>query len=261
MQEQEQEQEQEQGSGPQRAPLRTADVARKSGYSPQQVRDLERLGVIPAAARSGNGYRSYAPIHIQALGAYRAVAEAIGPAAARLMLAELREATITQAASAVSALHVQLARERQEALHAQQALRAIQAEADAHPADVEHHSDAMTITQLAGALGVRSSTLRFWEQERLLAPQRVTSLRARRYDLSAIAQARIVTALRNAGYGIPAVREIMNSLHRTDGLEATQHLVQQRLEKIAARTVSLLRAGADLAAVVTWARRPSGAGN
>nr|WP_251097013.1 MerR family transcriptional regulator [Streptomyces sp. Caat 7-52] len=118
----------------------------------------------------------------------------------------------------------------------------------------------MTITQLAGALGVRSSTLRFWEQEGLIAPQRVTSLRARRYGPSAVDDARIVTALRNAGYPVPAVREIMDGLHRLDGLEAAGHLLQRRLDEIAARTVSLLRAGADLAAVITSARQPPGAG-
>ena len=52
--------------------MRTTDVARESGYSAQQVRDLERLGVIPAARRSGNGYRSYTPLHVRALRAYRA---------------------------------------------------------------------------------------------------------------------------------------------------------------------------------------------
>ena len=41
-----------------RHPLRTADVARATGYSLQQVRDLERLGVIPPAERAGNGYRA-----------------------------------------------------------------------------------------------------------------------------------------------------------------------------------------------------------
>jgi DNA-binding transcriptional MerR regulator len=73
--------------GPHRALLRTVDVARASGYSVQQVRDLERLGVIPPAARSGNGYRSYTPIHVHALRAYRGLAEAVGPVEARRMLA------------------------------------------------------------------------------------------------------------------------------------------------------------------------------
>ncbi|MEU6328123.1 MerR family transcriptional regulator [Streptomyces sp. NPDC047049] len=235
-------------SGAPRVLLRTVDVARESGYSVQQVRDLERLGVIPAAARSGNGYRSYTPLHVHALRAYRGLAGAMGPAAARQMLTRLRTETVAEAASAINAVHVRLAREREEALRAQQALRAIQAEAEATA--FEHESDAMTITELAEALRVRPSTLRFWEQEGLVAPERVTSLRARRYGLSAIGAARIVTALRSAGYGIPAVREAMDSLGQLDGPGEAQRILQQRLEQIAARTVALLRAGADLAVVV-----------
>ncbi|MBT2369174.1 MerR family transcriptional regulator [Streptomyces sp. ISL-10] len=242
-------------SGSQRVPLRTVDLARESGYSVQQVRDLERLGVIPPAARSSNGYRSYRPVHVHALRAYRGLASAVGPVEARQMLAELRTETIAAAASAINAVHVRLARERDEALRAQEALRAIQAEANT--GEFEHGGDAMTITELAGALGVRPSALRFWEQEGLVVPERVTSLRARRYGLSAIRAARIVAALRGTGYGIPAVRDIMGSLHQLDGLGETQRILQQRLDQIAVRSVALLRAGADLAAVVMSAQQPT----
>ncbi len=196
-------------SGGRRGALRTADVARESGYSVQQVRDLEQLGVIPAAARTGNGYRNYTPLHIHALRAYRGLAGAVGPVVARQLLAALRTGTITEAASAINEVHVRLAREREEALLAEQALRAIQTEADTP--EFEQDSDAMTITELSRALGVRPSTLRFWEQEGLVTPERVTSLQARRYDLSAIRTARIVAALRSTGYGIPAVRGIVAS--------------------------------------------------
>lgn len=236
----------ESASDSQPAPLRTVDVARASGYSAQQVRDLERLGVIPPAARSANGYRSYTSIHVHALRAYRGLAGAVGPVAARQLLAELRTATLAEAAAAISAVHVGLARERDEALRAQDALRAIQAEATVG----EQERDAMTITELAGALNVRPSTLRFWEQEGLVLPERVTSLRARRYGLSAIREARIVAALRNSGYGIAAVRDLMGSLGSLDGLGETRRILQQRLDRLATRTVALLRAGSDLAAVV-----------
>lgn len=243
----------EPASGAQRVLLRTVDVARQSGYSVQQVRDLERLGVIPAAARSSNGYRSYTPLHVHALRAYRGLAGAMGPVAARQMLARLQTETTAEAASAINAVHVRLAREREEALRAQRALRAIQAEAEA--TECEQESDAMTITELAEALRVRPSTLRFWEQEGLVTPERVTSLRARRYGLPAIRAARIVTALRGAGYSIPAVREAMDSLRQLDGRGEAQRILRRRVEQIATRTVALLRAGADLAAVVEAAGR------
>ncbi|MGW7417804.1 MerR family transcriptional regulator, partial [Streptomyces sp. NPDC054863] len=110
--------------------------------------------------------------------------------------------------------------------------------------------DTMTITELAGALGVRTSTLRFWEEEGLLAPERVTSLRARRYGPRTVGTARIVLALRGAGYGIAAVREALTALQQDDDPVETARVLQDRLDRIAARTVALLRAGADLAAVV-----------
>ncbi|NSC19937.1 MerR family transcriptional regulator [Streptomyces albus subsp. chlorinus] len=234
--------------GSRRVRLRTVDVAREAGYSVQQVRDLERLGVIPRAARSGNGYRSYTPVHVRALRAYRGLAGAAGPVAARQLMAQLHTKTPAAAASAVNAVHVRLARDREEAVRAQQALRAIQTEAGT--GDGEQDGDAMTITELSGALGVRPSALRFWEREGLIASERVTSLRARRYGLPAIRAARIVVALRGAGYGIPAVRDIMHSLHRLGGLEEAEDLLRRRLDQIAMKTVALLRAGSDLAAVI-----------
>lgn len=231
-----------------RGRLRSIDVARESGYSVQQVRDLERLRVIPPATRSANGYRSYTEIHVRALRAYRGLARATGPAEARRLLAELRSGTVADAAAAISGVHVGLARERDEALRAQEALSAIQAEASV--SDGERDVDAMTITQLVGALGVRPSTLRYWEQEGLVTPERVTTLRARRYGPAAIRDARIVAALRSSGYGIPAVREVTATLHRLEGVEETRRILDRRLDQIGARTVALLRAGADLAAVV-----------
>ncbi|MFI8525068.1 MerR family transcriptional regulator [Promicromonospora sukumoe] len=253
-------------------PLRTADVARESGYSVQQVRDLERLGVIPPAARSVNGYRSYGSEHVRALRAYRGLAAAAGPVAARGLLVEALTGSLADAAAAIGAVHVRLAADRDEALRAQAALLAIQDEPldvggggtpargtpeAATPGDraragaADPTADVLTITQLAAALGVRTSTLRFWEQEGLVLPERVTSLRARQYGPAAVREARIVTALRGSGYGIPAVRDVVTGLRRLpgadEGVVRARQLLDRRLDQIANRTVALLRAGADLA--------------
>ena len=255
--------------------LRTVDVARASGYSLQQVRDLERLGVIPPAPRSSSGSRAYRPIHVIALRAYRALAHAAGPVEARRLLSEAWRRSMTDAAAAIADVHARLAAERDEVLRARRALAAIRDE-DAGTDVVEHGADrgdrgdrgdgadlaargdrddrgdrdAMSITELAGALGVRTSTLRFWEQEDLVHPERITSLHARRYRPAAVREARIVSALRRAGYGIPAVRGLMAALAHADGLAEADRILRARLEGIAARTVALLRAGSDLADVL-----------
>ncbi|TYL51207.1 MerR family transcriptional regulator [Agromyces mariniharenae] len=233
--------------------MRTADVARASGYSLQQVRDLERLGVIPPAARAGNGYRAYGPMHVVALRAYRALAFAAGPVVARQVLAGVWRQSMPDAAAAIGDVHVRLARQRDEVLQARRALAAIRAEAGSThspPPPAAEDRDALSITELAGALDVRTSTLRFWEQEGLVHPDRITSLRARHYAPHAVREARIVAALRRAGYGIPAVRELMGALGHADGLGEADRILQVRLDGIAARSVALLRAGSDLAEVL-----------
>ncbi|WP_231955743.1 MerR family transcriptional regulator [Occultella aeris] len=246
------------------ATLRTVEVARRSGYSVQQVRDLERLGVIPAAPRSVNGYRRYTQVHVSALRAYRALAVAAGPVPARRLLRDLRSSTVSDAAAAISALHARLHRERGDLLAAQDALRAIAAESEGASSDglaergaaepsgaaggVPVPTDAMSITELAQALDVRTSTLRHWEHEGLLRPDRVTSLRVRSYDLQATRTARIVAALRGAGYGVDAVRDLVARLGHD--VVVASGIVDARLEQLGTRTVALLRAGADLADLI-----------
>ncbi|SIN83716.1 MerR family transcriptional regulator [Agromyces cerinus] len=237
--------------------LRTIDVARASGYSVQQVRDLERFGVIPPAVRSANGYRSYGPIHVAALRGYRALAGAAGPVSARSTMAAFRTEGVAERVATIDAAHATLARERAETLRAGQAIMAISGEPEA--LEREPDRDAMTITELAGALGVRTSTLRFWEQEGLVRPDRVTSHRTRRYEVPAIRAARIVVALRNAGTGIPTVRELLGALESfesfEDADEATR-ILRRRLDRIATRSLALLDAGADLAALINAIPEP-----
>jgi DNA-binding transcriptional MerR regulator len=42
-------------------PLRSGELARLSGVSPDTLRHYERIGVLPRPDRSANGYRRYAP--------------------------------------------------------------------------------------------------------------------------------------------------------------------------------------------------------
>lgn len=236
------------------ARLRTVDVARATGYSVQQVRDLERLGVLPPAAREGNGYRVYTDTHVRALHAYRGLAEAVGPVEARRLLARLWTEPLEESAAAVDALHAGLARERDEVLAAERALELV--EAEVHRAGFEGEVeavDSMTITELAQALGVRPSALRFWEEQGLVVPERVTSQRARRYGPAAIGAARVVVALRGAGHPIPAVRDIVAALDRVEGRAGARRALDDRRRALAVRSVALLRASAHLVALIEGA--------
>ncbi|MFF2267889.1 MerR family transcriptional regulator [Cellulosimicrobium cellulans] len=253
-------------------PLRTSDVARAAGCSVQQVRDLEALGVLPPAGRSANGYRAFGDEHVLAVRAYRGLATAVGPVAARRALRDARSLPLDEAASLVSRLHVTLAREREEALAARRALLAIRSEGDGAaaspgetPTVAETDGSVLTITELAAALGVRASTLRFWEHEGLLAPERVASrtgaVSARRYPAAAVREARVVAALRAAGYRVPEVRHAIDALRGATGpTDVADPLaaLDARLDAIAHRTLALLEAGHDVARLLTRVPGPPG---
>ncbi|SFD98474.1 DNA-binding transcriptional regulator, MerR family [Actinopolyspora alba] len=225
----------------------TRRLAAAVGYSVQQVRDLERLHVIPPALRRPNGYRQFTALHLTALRAYRDLAIAVGPVAARFTMREISDLPYDEAVARIVTLHVDLARSRDNTVAALHALDSIVDEGAYEDAPVP--GDSMTITELAVAIGVRSSTLRFWEQQGLIVPERAARARTgkRYYPPDAIRDARIVAALRAGGYRIPAVRAVMTSLYSIDGSEDARDALQNRLRTIAARSEALLRAGTDIA--------------
>lgn len=233
--------------------LTTASVSAASGYSVQQIRDLEALGVIAPAPRAANGYREFSSEHVRDLRAYRNLATAIGPVGARRALREVRTLPRDQAVALLSSFHVALTREREDALAARQALLMIRAEEFVETQATAE--DSMTITELAGALGARTSTLRYWESVGLIVPERVTSRvgAARRYPLPAIREARITAVLRAAGYRIPDVQHTMTAIRQLQDLDDPLRALEARVDAIAQRTLALLRAGADIADIITTA--------
>ncbi|WP_127792645.1 MerR family transcriptional regulator [Agromyces sp. LHK192] len=231
----------------------TSGLGRAVGYSTQQVRDLERLGVLPAAERGANGYRRYREEHLVALRAYRALAAAIGPVAARHLMPGLRSAPVAEAAEHIDGLHVVIAAERARVRRARIGLDAVLADtgADARSGAAFEDRDAMSIGELAGALGVRTSALRHWEREGLVSPGRTTATRARRYDARAIAEARIVAALREGGYGLPPIARVLDDLRDRGLTTEARRLLDERLDALTRRSVALLEASGDLHRLLT----------
>lgn len=225
----------------------TAAVARMVGYSTQQVRDLERLGVLPAAARTPNGYRCYQERHIVALRAYRALVAAIGSVPARQMMPTLVHGTLEAAAEKIDDLHALLARSREHVREASRGLQAVLADTTL----VFDDRDSMTISELADALGVRSSALRHWEHEGLVNPDRIGQSQTRRYNARAITEARIVAALRSGGHRIPPISRVLAQLREHGLTSEAQALLDERLSDLSHRSVALLGASGQLHALLS----------
>ncbi|MFB4352624.1 MerR family transcriptional regulator [Microbacterium sp. LS_15] len=218
----------------------TSQLASLVGYSTQQVRDLERLGVLPPSTRGSNGYRRYERRHAVALRAYRDLAAAIGPVSARALMPSLIADPVEIAAERIDALHVDIADERRRVREALQGLEAAMTDAD----DVFEDADAMSIAELAVAVGVRPSALRHWEREGLVHPDRRHVTRS--YRAAAITEVRIVAALRSGGYSIPLIAGILDQV-REKGITAdAERVLTERLSALTRRSVALLAAASAL---------------
>jgi DNA-binding transcriptional MerR regulator len=235
------------GAASRKSWFRTIDVARRAGYSVQQIRDLESDGVLPPVPRTRSGYRSYSEEHVQAALAYRAFAAGIGPVEAKTVMRAAHHGAESDLLALLDEAHARLHAERRDVRLARQAAEAITAEPIGEP----HPSDSMSISELADALGVRTSTLRHWDAEGLVVPHRAPRSRVRNYGPSDVRDARIVHQLRRAGYGVAPLRALMPELRGARRWEEVLTTLTARDASIDARSRALVQATVALHAATT----------
>ncbi len=237
--------------------LRTIDVARRVGCSVQHLRDLEDEGVVPPAARTSSGYRSWGEVHVRSAVAYRELAQGVGPMPAKELLQALHREAPAVFLALLDDAHAALARERHDLRSAREAVAAIAAE----PLTTPLPSDTMTISELAGALGTTPATLRHWEAEGLLAADRTGRVRVRTYSPSQVRDARVIHQLRSAGYAIPHLRSVLRGLlhprHPRHPGDALDEALRVRDQQLTNRSHALLRAAAALNDVLASKNPPN----
>ncbi len=212
----------------------------------QQIRNLERDGVLPPAQRTGSGYRTYGDAHVRAARAYRDLAAGAGPVDAKRIMRAAHVKPVSGLLALIDAAHARLDDERRDVGIAVAAVRAISAETigEVRP------QDSMSITELADALGVRTSTLRHWDAMELVTPDRAAARSARSYTPARVREARIVHQLRRAGYGITALRILMPELRAARDKDSALAALGTRAAGIETRSLALLSAGGELAGLL-----------
>ncbi|WP_217206914.1 MerR family transcriptional regulator [Streptomyces sp. AC550_RSS872] len=227
--------------------LRTGDVARHVGCSVQQVRNLERDGVLPPATRTAKGYRIYGEAHLRSALAYRALAAGTGPTEAKKIVRAVHRSPLPEVLALLDAAHARLDAERADLRQAKEAARAISGE----PIEDVRASDSMNVSELAAALGVRTSTLRHWDAENVVVPDRDPARGTRRYTPAQVRDARIVHQLRKAGHRIAPLRALMPELRRARRTEDVLAALAARDADITARSKALFEGSAALSALLS----------
>ncbi|MFE2757189.1 MerR family transcriptional regulator [Actinosynnema sp. NPDC059335] len=221
--------------------MRPVDLAREHGLSAQAVRNYEDAGVFPPTDRTGSGYRRYTPRHAQALRAFLALRAGHGHRRAVEIMRAVNRGDTDSAYRLLDAAHVELAAERR--THAEVAT-ALDAPATTVPAPVPGRP--WTVGELARRLGVHPATLRTWEVEGVLRPDRDPATGHREYGPEAVRDAEIARQLRRGGYPLAQVSRFLASLREAGGPRELSAFLDSWRQRLADRGRALLAGAAQL---------------
>jgi DNA-binding transcriptional MerR regulator len=220
--------------------LRPADLAREHGISTQAVRNYERDGYLPPAARTPSGYRIYTEVHAAALRAYLALIPGHGHAASGQIMTAIHNDDLDRALTVIDRGHNQLLRDRD-------TLDAVR-KATGHLTDAAPDRSAAprTIGELAHLLRVTPTTLRNWEDAGILTPARDQATGYRVYHASDIRDAELAHLLRRGGYLLDHIATVVDQIRTAGGTETLAGALRDWHRKLTAQGLAMLNAATQL---------------
>ncbi|MEU3975715.1 TioE family transcriptional regulator [Streptomyces bacillaris] len=232
-----------------RVRLRPVDLARPHGLSTQAVRNYEEAGILPAAARTESGYRTYSPLHAQALDTFLALLPGHGHPTATGIMRAVNRGAAAEAFRLIDESHAQLLEDRRTLSAVENALRDLGSGApeSGAPEPREGPTPAPTfIGPLADRLSVRPATLRKWEAAGLVRPRRDPLTGYRVYGEAEVRDARLVHQLRRGGYLLEQIAPLVDQVRAAGGLEPLEAALGDWRSRLATRGRALLTGSAKL---------------
>ncbi|MFE0022271.1 TioE family transcriptional regulator [Amycolatopsis sp. NPDC059021] len=226
--------------------MRPIDLAREHGLSAQAIRNYDDAGVFPPTQRSESGYRRYTPLHAQALRAFLALRGGHGHQRAIEIMRATNRGDTEAAYRLIDTAHVELLAERGTRTEVAAALGSLSTSA---PAPVQGRP--LTVGELAHRLGVHPATLRTWESEGILHPERDRATGYRHYGPDSVRDAEIARQLRRGGYRLRQVAQFLESLREAGGADALSAFLDSWQERLTLRSRNLLAGAAQLDAYLT----------
>lgn len=218
--------------------LRPVDLARGHGLSTQAIRNYEAAGILPGAERTPHGYRTYTPLHAQALRAFLALVPGHGHQAATLIMQAISRGTTEDALRLIDESHAQLLDDRR-TLHAVEA-----ALGDLSPVPQERRDTF--VGPLARRLGVRPATLRKWERAGLVQPRRDPQTGYRVYSAADVRDARLIHQLRRGGYRLEQIAPLIVQVRSAGGVAPLESMLFDWHARLSARSRAMLTGAAAL---------------
>jgi DNA-binding transcriptional MerR regulator len=220
--------------------LRPSDLAREHGLSTQAVRNYERDGFIPAARRTGSGYRVYTEEHAAALRAFLALIRAYGHAAAGRIMNALNAGERERALELIDRGHLRLLRDRETLAAVRGAIGHLTAE----PAPARFTGPPLTVGELARRLDVTAATIRNWEQAGILTPEREPGTGYRMFRDEDVRDAELAHLLRRGDYPLERIATVVRQVRTAGGTEELALALEGWGRRLTERGMAMLEAAA-----------------
>lgn len=214
--------------------------------SAQAVRNYEDAGILPPTERSETGYRRYTPLHAQALRTFLALRGGHGHHHATEIMHATNRGDTESAYRLIDGAHVALLAERDTRTEVATALGSL---STTTPGPV--NGPPLTVGELARRLGVHPATLRTWEAEGILRPERDRATGHRLYGPDRVRDAEIARQLRRGGYRLRQVAQFLESLREAGGADALSAFLDSWQDRLTTRSRNLLAGAAQLDAYLT----------
>jgi DNA-binding transcriptional MerR regulator len=214
--------------------------------SAQAIRNYDDAGILPPTERSETGYRRYTPLHAQALRAFLTLRGGHGHQQALEIMRATNRGDTEAAYRLIDGAHVALLAERDTRTEVATALSTL---STTTPTPV--HGRPLTVGELARRLGVHPATLRSWEVEGILRPERDRATGYRHYGPDCVRDAEIARQLRRGGYLLSQVARFIESLREAGGADALTVFLDSWQQRLTVRSRNLLAGAAQLDAYLT----------
>ena len=185
--------------------IKPIEIAKKLNISTSALRHYESWGIVPPPLRRPNGYRMYTEEHVAYFECIRAMYMGFGMDTVRKIMPLIQQKKLTEALWVVNQVQVNLHNDKR---RAEQALKVLELE-ELEGFSTRYHKDWYTIGEVAEEIDVASSTLRHWENEGLIEPQRDLESGYRKYSRADVRRLLIIRTLRSAVYSLDIVREVL----------------------------------------------------
>ncbi|MFI6761483.1 TioE family transcriptional regulator [Micromonospora sp. NPDC050417] len=223
------------------------DLARGHGLSTQAIRNYEQAGILPGAERTRSGYRTYTPLHAQALRAFLALVPGHGHQTATSIMQAINRDATEDALRLVDESHVQLLEDRRTLQSVEAALRDL--------APVPQERGDTFVGPLARRLGIRPATLRKWERAGLVQPGRDPQTGYRVYRAADVRDAQLVHQLRRGGYLLEQIAPLIAQVRSAGGVVPLESALRDWRSRLTARSRAMLTGAAALDVYLN--RRPA----